>query len=49
MSKENVRDKLLPCPQAPPRSADFISQPLRKIGRRPEIKTTSRTGNGGLG
>ena len=27
----------------------FISQPWRKIGRRPEIKTTSRTGNGGLG
>ena len=28
---------------------DFISQPWRKIGRRPGIKTTSRTGNGGLG
>ena len=28
---------------------DFISQPWRKIARRPEIKTTSRTGNGGLG
>ena len=27
---------------------DFISQPWRKIGRRPGIKTTSRTGNGGL-
>jgi len=28
---------------------DFISQPLRKIRRRPGIKTTSWTGNGGLG
>jgi len=28
---------------------DFIPQPWRKIGRRPGIKTTSRTGNGGLG
>ena len=28
---------------------DFISQPWRKIGRRPGSKTTSRTGNGGLG
>jgi len=28
---------------------DFISQPWRKIGRRPGIKTTSRTENGGLG
>ena len=28
---------------------DFISQPWRKIGRRPGIKTTSQTGNGGLG
>ena len=28
---------------------DFILQPWRKIGRRPGIKTTSRTGNGGLG
>ena len=28
---------------------DFISQPWKKIGRRPGIKTTSRTGNGGLG
>ena len=28
---------------------DFISQPWRKIGRRPGIKTMSRTGNGGLG
>ena len=28
---------------------DFISQLWRKIGRRPGIKTTSRTGNGGLG
>ena len=27
----------------------FISQPWRKIGRRPGIKTTSQTGNGGLG
>ena len=27
---------------------DFISQPWRKIGRSPEIKTMSRTGNGGL-
>ena len=27
---------------------DFISQPWRKIGRRPGSKTTSRTGNGGL-
>ena len=34
-----------PCPQATPR---FISQPWRKIGRRPRIKTTSWTGNGGL-
>ena len=25
---------------------DFISQPLRKIGRRPGTNTTSRTGNG---
>ena len=33
-----------------PRSLpDFISQPWRKIGRRPGSKTTSRTGNGGLG
>ena len=28
---------------------DFISQPWRKIRRRPGIKSTSRTGNGGLG
>ena len=28
---------------------DFISQPWRKFGRRPGIKTTSRTRNGGLG
>ena len=28
---------------------DFISQPWRKIGRRPGTITTSRTGNGGLG
>ena len=28
---------------------DFISQPWRKIGRRPGIKTASWTGNGGLG
>ena len=28
---------------------DFISQPWRKIGRRPGAITTSRTGNGGLG
>ena len=28
---------------------DFISQPWRKIGRRPGIKTMSQTGNGGLG
>ena len=28
---------------------DFISQPWRKIGRRPGIKSTSRTGYGGLG
>ena len=28
---------------------DFISQPWRKIGRRPEIKSMSQTGNGGLG
>ena len=27
---------------------DFISQPWRKIGRRPGTITTSRTGNGGL-
>ena len=27
----------------------FISLPWRKIGRRPGIKTTSRTGNGRLG
>ena len=33
-----------------PRSLpDFISQLWRKIRRRPGIKTTSRTGNGGLG
>ena len=28
---------------------DFISQPWRKIGRRPGIKTTSWTENGELG
>ena len=28
---------------------DFFSQPWRKIRRKPGIKTTSRTGNGGLG
>ena len=28
---------------------DFISQPWRKIGRRPGSKTTSRTGSGELG
>jgi len=28
---------------------DFISQPWRKIGRRPGIKTMSQTRNGGLG
>ena len=28
---------------------DFISQPWRKIRRRPGINTMSRTGNGGLG
>ena len=28
---------------------DFISQPWRKIGRRPGIIATSQTGNGGLG
>ena len=28
---------------------DFISQPWRKIGRRPGTNTTSRTGNGGFG
>ena len=28
---------------------DFISQPRRKIGRRPGTITTSRTGHGGLG
>ena len=28
---------------------DFISQPWRKIWRRPRIKTMSQTGNGGLG
>ena len=28
---------------------DFISQPWRKIRRRPRIKSMSRTGNGGLG
>ena len=27
---------------------DFISQPWRKIGRRPGTNTTSWTGNGGL-
>ena len=27
---------------------DFISQPWRKIGRRPGTITTSRAGNGGL-
>ena len=28
---------------------DFISQPWRKIGRKLGIKTTSQTGNDGLG
>ena len=28
---------------------DFVSQPQRKIGRKPGIITTSRTGNGGHG
>jgi len=28
---------------------DFISQPLRKIGRRSGIIATSQAGNGGLG
>jgi len=27
---------------------DFISQPWRKVGRRPGIIATSRTGNGGF-
>ena len=39
----------LPISLVPRPLPDFISQPWRKIGRRPGIKTTSRTGNGGLG
>ena len=36
--------------QPHPRSfPDFISQPWEKIGRRPGIITTSRTGGGGHG
>ena len=41
--------KMSPCSLVPRLLSDFISQPWRKIGRRPGIKTTSRTGNGGLG
>ena len=36
-------DSLVPRPLP-----DFVSQPWRKIGRRPGTNTTSRTGNGGL-
>ena len=39
-----------PCPSFIPRPLpDFILQPWRKIGRRPGIIITSRTGNGGHG
>ena len=41
--------KMSPCSLVPRPLSDFISQPWRNIGRRPGIKTTSRTGNGGLG
>ena len=41
---ESLRASLVPRPLP-----DFILQPWRKIGRRSGIKTTSRTGNGGLG
>ena len=37
------------CSLVPRPLPDFISQPWRKIGRRPCTITTSRTGNGGLG
>ena len=40
---------LLYCSLIPRPLPDFISQPWRKIGRRPGIIATSRTGNGGLG
>ena len=46
MKEEKKRDWSSLVPRPLP---DFISQPWRKIGRRPGIKTTSRTGNGGLG
>ena len=46
----NVSSLLLRCASLIPRPLpDYISQPWRKIGRRPGIKTMSRTGNGGLG
>jgi len=41
---EHFDNSLVPRPHP-----DFIYQPWRKIGRRPGSKTTSRTGNGGLG
>ena len=44
-----LRAKQLSRPSLVPRPLpDFISQPWRKIGRRPGTNNTSRTGNGGL-
>ena len=45
LAQEMYIASLIPCRSLP----DFISQPWRKIRRRSGIKTTSRTGNGGLG
>ena len=41
--RKNAQYSLVPRPLP-----DFISQPWRKIRRRPGIKTTPRTRNGGL-
>ena len=43
-----INEKLLNTSLVPRPLPDFISQPWRKIGRRPGTNTTSRTGNGGL-
>ena len=49
--REELGMRLFPIKLAssPGPSQIFILQPWRKIGRRPGIKTTSQTGNGGFG
>ena len=46
---KNKTEQLVTSSLVPRPLPDFISQPWRKIGRRPGTITTSRTGNGGLG